>query len=34
LLYKLITGEVLHNKTMKRLTLEEWKKLLKKIISI
>lgn len=30
LLYKLITGEVLHNKTMKRLTLEEWKKLLKK----
>ena len=31
LLYKLITGEALHEKGMKRLTLEDWKEKLKEI---
>ncbi len=31
LLYKLITGKVLHGKKMKRLTLEDWKQKLNEI---
>ncbi|MFA5755021.1 MAG: hypothetical protein WC909_01485 [Candidatus Paceibacterota bacterium] len=31
LLYKLITGEVLHDEKMKRLALEDWKKLTEEI---
>lgn len=31
LLYKLITGKVLHDENMKRLTIEDWESLAKEI---